>query len=84
MLYMAPDGAQYAAIAPPQPQQQATTTERVVAWHNNLDEAMSEASSEAVTVSSATSTVGVATENPGNHGSIVSGRPPYYLWPMRG
>lgn len=84
MLYVAPGGAQYAAVAPPQPQQQVTPIERVIAWHDNLDDAMSEASSEAVTVSSAASTLCGATEKLERGASVLTWRTPYYLLPLRG
>lgn len=59
MLMITPDGVAQAPIIPPQPFPRQSTIEKVLAWQSNLADvdAMSEASSDAVTVSSSASTV---------------------------
>lgn len=84
MLYVPMDVPESALILPPQPRQRDNVSERVMAWHDGLeDDAMSEAPSEAITVSSAATTVRGAAEDeqggarPGRN--IVFTRSPFSL-----
>ena len=64
MLYVPMDAPDPAPILPPQPRRRENVVERVMAWHDGLDDdAMSEAPSEAITVSSAATTVRGAVED---------------------